>query len=496
MNIKQVLRVVSVLLIIIAFFMLIPFFIAFSHNEKEIYQSFLIPICLIFIVCGSTLYLTRKNRKNIISTRDGFLLVSIGWIGAAFFSCLPFYLSGSIPHFVDAFFETMSGYTTTGASILTNIEILPESILFWRSLTHWLGGMGIVVLTVAIFPLLGVGGLQLIKAEAPGPTVDKITPKIAETAKILWFIYLALTVAETLFLLAGGMSLYDSLTHTFGTLATGGFSPKNGSVGHYNSAYFDVVITAFMLMAGTNFILYFKLITGDVGSIFGNTELKVYLSIFFVAMMVIAFTNYGRIYNSLGRSLRFAGFQAASILTTTGYTTANYAQWPMLSRVILFILMFIGGSSGSTGGGIKVIRIVTLFKQGFNEMKYLIYPRGVFQIKVSGGTVKKEILYAISGFVFLYILLLLFTALIVATGGNDILTSLTTALVTLGNIGPGFGKISPAGNYAFYPDYIKWYLSFIMMAGKSQKAGSHKRAYLLFTLFHCLKSNFLFHSLF
>lgn len=466
MNIKQVSRVVSILLLIIAFFMFIPFFIAFSHDEKEVIRSFLIPICSIILLCFSILFLTRKNIKNTISTRDGFLLVSTSWIISAFFSCLPFYLSGSIPHFADAFFETMSGYTTTGASILTNIEILPKSILFWRSLTHWLGGMGIVVLTVAIFPLLGVGGLQLIKAEAPGPTVDKITPKITETAKILWFMYLTLTAAETLLLMAGGMNLYDAFTHTFGTLATGGFSPKNSSVGHYNSAYIDVVITVFMLMAGTNFILYFKLITGNLGPVFGNTELKVYLSIFLVATMIITFTNYGRAYDSLGMSFRFAGFQAAAVLTTTGYTTTNYAKWPMLSQVVLFILMFIGGCSGSTGGGIKVIRIVTLFKQGWNELKYLIYPRGIFQIKLSGSIVTKEIVYAISGFVFLYIFLLLFTTFIVGTGDNDILTSIATALVTLGNIGPGFGKISPAGNYAFYPDYIKWYLSFIMMAGR------------------------------
>jgi len=466
MNIKQILRVVSVLLFVIAFFMFAPLFIALYNNEIEIFLSFAIPISAILLVCSFTLFLTRKNIKNTISAQDGFLLVSLSWISAAFISALPFYISGTIPHFVDSFFETMSGYTTTGASILTNIEALPKSILFWRSLTHWLGGMGIVVLTVAIFPLLGIGGLQLIKAEAPGPTIDKITPKITETAKILWYIYLTLTISETLLLMAGGMNLYDSLTHTFGTLATGGFSPKNNSVGHYNSAYIDGVVTFFMILAGTNFILYFKLITGNFRSVFGNTELRVYLGIFLFAMMVITLSNYGSTYVTIGRSTRFAGFQAASILTTTGYTTTNYAQWPMLSQVVLFILMFIGGSSGSTGGGMKVIRLVTLFKQGWNELKYLIYPRAVFQIKLSGGIVTKEILYAISGFVFLYITLLLFTAFIVATGGNDILTSLSTALVTLGNIGPGFGKISPAGNYAFYPDYIKWYLSFIMMAGR------------------------------
>jgi trk system potassium uptake protein TrkH len=221
-----------------------------------------------------------------------------------------------------------------------------------------------------------------------------------------------------------------------------------------------------MIMAGMNFILYFKFVTGKFNSVFGNTELKVYLGIFLFAMMTISLSTYGNTYKTFGSSMRFAGFQAASILTTTGYVTTNYAQWPMLSQVVLFILMFIGGSSGSTGGGIKVIRIVTLFKQGWNELKYLIYPRAVFQIKMSGGTVTKEILYSITGFVFLYMTLLLVSTFIVATGGNDILTSLSTALVTLGNIGPGFGKIGPAGNYAFYPDYIKWYLSFIMMAGR------------------------------
>jgi trk system potassium uptake protein TrkH len=360
----------------------------------------------------------------------------------------------------------MSGYTTTGATILTEIESLPMSMLFWRSLTHWLGGMGIVVLTVALLPILGVGGLQLMRAEAPGPTVDKITPKIAESAKILWLIYVGLTAAETLLLFAGGMSLFDAFTHTFGTLATGGFSPKNSSVGFYNSSYIDIVVTVFMLLAGMNFTLYFRLIKGKPGRVLRNTEFRAYVGTFAAAMLIITFTNYGAIYDTLGKSARFAGFQAASILTTTGYTTTDYTNWPMLPQVVLFLLMFIGGSSGSTGGGMKVIRIVTLFKQGWNELKYLIYPRGVFTVKIDGSSVKNEIVYSIAGFVFFYISLLLFTTFVVATGDSDILTSLSTALVTLGNIGPGFGEIGPAFNYAHYPDYIKWYLSFIMMTGR------------------------------
>jgi trk system potassium uptake protein TrkH len=476
MNFKQVSRVVCILLLIIAFFMLIPLLIAYSEGNDLVFRSFLIPILMIILLGIVVLMATRKNVRPYVTLRGGFLFVVMSWVGATFFSCLPFVFSGEIPHLADAFFETMSGYTTTGASILTEIESLSRPILFWRSLTHWLGGMGIVVLTVAVFPLLGIGGLQLLRAEAPGPTVDKITPKITETAKILWITYMVLTVAETALLMAGGMNLYDAFTHTFGTLATGGFSPKNISVGHYDSAYIDAVITIFMLMAGTNFILYFRVVSGKLRSVVENTELKVYLGIFLVSTAIITVANYNSYYETVGRSLRFAGFQAASILTTTGFTTTNYAVWPRLAQVMLFILMFIGGCSGSTGGGIKVIRIVTLFKQGWNELKYLIYPRGVFQIKMNRRGVNKEIVYAISGFVFLYLFLLLLTTLIVASARNDIITSIATSLVTLGNIGPGFGKISPAGNYAFFPDYIKWYLSFIMMAGRLE-------IYTVFVLF-------------
>ncbi len=465
MHIGLVFRIVSILLLIVSFFMLFPILFALYYQEQYMIPYFLIPILMILVFSVSVLFLTRRTAKTL-STKDGFLLVALSWVCSVLFSSLPFYLSGAIPHFADAFFETMSGYTTTGASILTDIESLTKSILFWRSLTHWLGGMGIVVLTIAIFPLLGIGAYQLMKAEAPGPTLDKITPKITETAKILWFIYLGLTVAETLLLMLGGMNLFEALTHTFGTLATGGFSPKNTSVGYFNSAYIDIVITAFMVMAGMNFVLYYRLITGNLKKVFANLEMKVYLGIFLVATLIIAVILNGRQYNSFGLSLRYAGFQAASILTTTGYVTADFASWPFFAQVVLFILMFIGGCSGSTGGGIKVIRIVVLFKQGFNEMKYLAHPRSVFSIRLGGETLRKDTVYAISGFFFLYLFMLMITTFVVASGENDILTSLASALVTVGNIGPGFGKIGPTENYAFYPDYIKWFLSFAMMVGR------------------------------
>jgi len=466
MNTKLVIKVISILLLIIAGFMIFPVFFAVYYGEFHMIRFFLIPITaslLFYIIIR--IFISDRQRKNL-STKDGFLLVASSWISASFLGCLPFFLSGAVPSLADAFFETMSGFTTTGASILTEIESLPKSLLFWRSLTHWLGGMGIVVLTVAIFPLLGIGGLQLIKAEAPGPTVDKITPKITETAKILWMIYIALTIIETILLLAGGLNLFDSLTHTFGTLATGGFSPKNTSVGFYNSPFVDWVITIFMLMAGINFILYFKLVTGQLKSIMRNSEFKAYLGIFAAATLIVTLNLHGKTYTTFADSLRYAGFQVSSILTTTGFATADYEKWPMLSQIILFVVMFIGGCSGSTGGGIKVIRIITLFKQGINEMKLLIRPRGIFSIRIDGKVVRKQLVYAVSGFVLLYIFLLLLTTTVVASGEYDIVTSLSTALVTLGNIGPGFGLIGPTENYQFFQDYIKWFLSFAMMAGR------------------------------
>jgi trk system potassium uptake protein TrkH len=466
MNPKLVFRVIAFLLLIVAALMLTPVVVAWYYGEHELIRHFLIPIGVLAVAASGFLILTGSEQSDL-STRDGFFLVSASWVLVSLFGAIPLYTSGAIPEFVDAFFETMSGFTTTGASILTDIESLPRSMLFWRSLTHWLGGMGIIVLTVAIFPILGIGGLQLLKAEAPGPTVDKITPKVTETAKILWLTYFGLTAAETILLLIGGMDLFDSLTHTFGTLATGGFSPKNTSVGFYASPFIHIVVTAFMVMAGVNFVMYYKLLTGRAIGILRDTELKSYLLIFAAGSLIVAFgLHRAGVYETFGTSLRFGAFQAASILTTTGYVTADYATWPAMSQAVLFILMFVGGCAGSTGGGIKVVRVVTLVKQGFTEMRYLLHPRGVFGVKLNGETVRKNVVYAISGFVFLYVTVLLVTTFVVASGGYGLLSSFSTALVTLGNIGPGFGLIGPAENYAFFQDYIKWYLSFVMMLGR------------------------------
>lgn len=474
---KPLLRILAILLGIVSAFMALCLAagILMGEDSRTLF-AFSVPVGL--GAAGLILAWIGKasNRKISLPPRDGFLFVALAWIFASALGALPFTLAGKLSY-VDAYFETISGFTTTGASILTDIEVMPKSLLLWRSTTHWLGGMGIVVLTVAILPLLGVGGLGLMEAETPGPSVDKITPRISSTAKILWLIYVALTVLEIGLLMAGGMDWFDAVTHTFGTMATGGFSPKNLSVGHYRSGYIDVVITVFMLAAGLNFSLYYKVLAGKAASVFRDTEARTYLGIFAAAALLIAWDLWrGGVFEGFGTSLRYAGFQASSILTTTGFATADFARWPPLSQTVLFLLMFIGGCSGSTGGGIKVIRIIFLSKMAFTEMRYLLNPRGIFGIFVDGKSLRKNIIYDTAAFVLLYIFLLLATTLVVAAGGYDILTSLTSSLATVGNIGPGFGKVGPAFNYAFFPDWIKMWLSFAMLAGRLE-------IYTIFILF-------------
>ena len=467
MKYKLIFHVLTILLLIISAFMLIPAGIALFYGEMDCFNAFIKPILILLPVSAATYVFTRNNRDKVLTPREGFMLVTLSWIAASALGAVPFYISGTIPSYTDAYFETMSGFTTTGASILTAIEGLPYSMLFWRSLTHWLGGMGIVVLTVAVFPLLGIGGMQLLKAEAPGPSVDKITPKITHTAKILWFIYLGLTILETILLMLGGMNLYDALTHTFGTMATGGFSPKNTSVGFYDSAWIHWVITIFMVLAGMNFALYFKLLTGRLRDLTDDTEMKAYLGIFAAASLAITFSLMkNSVFEGFWESLQFAAFQVASIITTTGYATADYDMWPNFSKIVLFLMMFIGGCAGSTGGGMKVVRIVTLFKLASRELKRLIHPRGVFHLRLNKMVVRKDIISVITGFVFLYMVSLLTTTVVVAAGGYDILSSFSTALVTVGNIGPGFNLVGPTMNYSFFQDGIKWFLSLAMMMGR------------------------------
>lgn len=428
--------------------------------------AFLLPAGFITLLAVSALYGFRHVPREVLLTREGFLFVTLSWISVSLSCALPFVLAGAIPSYVDAFFEAMSGITTTGASILTDIEALPRSILFWRSLLHWLGGMGIVVLTVAVLPRMGIGGLKVLRSEAPGPTVDKLTPRIAQTAKILWLLYLGISTLEIVLLLVAGMNLLDAAIHTFGTVGTAGFSSRNASIGSYQSGWIDLIIIVFMLASGVNFSLYYRLRHGGLRDLIQNIELRTYLALAVLATVVVALSLHGQVYESIIDSVRYGSFQVISILTTTGYTTADYTVWPALTQAVLMALMFVGACAGSTGGGIKIVRIITLFKQAANELRYLIHPRGVFPTRFGSRTLKKDLLYPIATFFYLYIAMLIATMFVVSSAGADLLSAFSTALSTVGNIGPGFGSIGPTKNYAHYPDGVKLFLSLSMLTGR------------------------------
>jgi trk system potassium uptake protein TrkH len=348
--------------------------------------------------------------------------------------------------------------------------------LFWRSLTHWLGGMGIIVLTIAILPFLGVGGMQLFKAEVPGPVADKLRPRITETAKLLWKVYLIFTAAEVLLLFFGGMSLFDSFCHTFGTLATGGFSTKNGSIGAYDSVYFDAVITGFMLLSGINFALHYQLLTGHPKAFYRNSELRFFLGVFLAAFLLIWLTIWqGGMYGP-AEAVRYASFQTASILTTTGYATADYELWPPLAQMVLVVLIFIGGSAGSTAGSVKCMRIMLLFKHAYRELRRLIHPRAVIPVKLGGRVVAEEVIQSVWGFFMLFLGLLAASFLILAAMGLDPATSFTAVAATIGNIGPGLGSVGPADNYAHLPQAAKAVLILCMVLGRLE-------VYTVFILF-------------
>jgi trk system potassium uptake protein TrkH len=393
------------------------------------------------------------------------LLVFFAWTAVCLLGARPYYCSGHIPAFTDAVFESVSGFTTTGATVLRDIEALPRPLLFWRALTHWIGGMGIVVLTVALLPLLGAGGFQLVKAETSGPEKEKIVPRITLAARLLWLLYIALTAAQTLLLVCCGMDWFDAAAHAFSTVATGGFSTRNNSLAYYNSPAIEWVCTVFMLLAGFNFSLILQLLRGKCRDLLRNSEARLYAAVVLMAGLVITLTLLPRGV-SPGTALRQAFFNVASILTTTGLFNENYALGPPLAQGVLFLLMFSGGCSGSTSGGVKMIRYVILAKQAASEMKKIVYPRGVFTIWLDGKSGKKDVVYGVAGFVFLYFLLVLLAALLVSSAGEDVFTALNTALACVGNIGLGQGKLGPFNAFPDFPGYVKWGLSFVMIAGR------------------------------
>ena len=463
MHIYLVIHVLGLLLIFLSATLLLPIPFALYYGEGD-YIFFIIAALITFAVGFAAFKLTHLKRD--LRSREGFAIVTLGWISFSLFGCLPFLLSGFIPSLADAFFETMSGFTTTGASILVNIEMLPHGLLFWRSLTHWLGGMGIIVLSIAILPFLGVGGMQLFKAEVPGPVPDKLTPRVTQTAKILWGVYVLISFLETVLLMLGGMNLFDALCHTFGTMATGGFSTRNASIGHYNNAYIDYIIIFFMLAAGTNFSLHYHFLKRGFKSYIKNNEFRLFLSLTCISTIFIGVHTISRHYSNVEMAFRKTLFQVTSILTTTGFTTADFEQWAFSSQFILFLLMFFGGCAGSTGGGMKMIRLYVLIKFVFAEIKRLMHPKAVISVRVGNTVIPRDVVRNILGFLALLIGLFIFGVLVMTALGLDLMSAFAAVAATLNNIGPGLGSVGPTDNYAHIPVIGKWVLSFLMLAGR------------------------------
>jgi trk system potassium uptake protein len=465
MNYKVILNILGSLLILTGILMTtgIPFSIYYGNDD----------IGTILLSAGITIasgmilwFLTRDADKTQLGKREGYLIVTLSYLAITLFGTLPFVIYGAIPSYTDAFFETMSGLTTTGATILTDIEALPHGLLYWRSLTQWIGGMGIIVLSLAILPLLGIGGMQLFAAEVPGVTKDKLHPRVKETAKRLWAIYLLLTIAEVILLLFGGLNLFESITHAFTTLATGGFSPKNASTAHYTSIYVQYVFIAFMFIAGINFALHYHLLHLRFQPLKKNSEFKFYASFIFIAAVVVMILHHPHQDFNLEESFRQSLFHVLSIVTTTGYVSSDYENWAMFSAKIFFILFFVGGCAGSTSGGIKVARHYLLIKNGMLELKRLIHPRAVIPVRFNDKAVSQDIISNVQAFFILYMMLIVIGSLALSLLGVDFLTSIGSVASCIGNVGPAINGTGPMSNYAFLPDAAKWILSFLMLVGR------------------------------
>ena len=473
MRFKILLNILGALLSIIGITMVIPIIISFGYGENDL-NGFLISL-VTCIAIGLPLWaFTRHNQT--LTNRDGFAIVTFSWVITAIAGALPFYFSGAIPDVTDAFFESMSGVTTTGASILGNlntlphlsngIESLPHGILFWRSFIQWIGGMGIVVFYIAILPLLGVGGVQLFKAEVPGPVADKIKPRVRETAKFLWIVYVGITVAQIIALIIAGMGIFDSICHAFTTMPTGGFSTKNASIGHYESSIIHYIIIFFMFVAGVNFSLHFRAINGDARSYLKDKEFLVYffgtLIITILIFFIISINNNGFTHLNFRESL----FNTTSILTTTGFGSFDYELWPVAVQAILLTLMFIGGMGGSTAGGMKVIRCMLLVKYAALETRRMLHSRALIPVKIGKKLIKEDVVKNTLGFFLFFMSAFILSTIILTIFGLDLESAIGAAASSMGNIGPGLGAFGPTDNYALLSNPGKWVLTFCMLLGR------------------------------
>ncbi len=465
LNVRIVLLVLGLLLLVEAVFMLITAGVSAIYGEYDL--PYFLWSALICVSTGGVLFGANMKVPRSIGKREGYVIVTMVWIVFSFFGLLPFWLSKAIPSFTDAFFETMSGFTTTGSSILEDIEALPHGILFWRSIIQWLGGMGIIVLSLAILPVLGVGGMQLFVAEVPGPVPDKLHPRIADTAKRLWGIYVVYTIVETILLWVGGMTFFDAICHSFTTMATGGYSTKQASVAYFDSAFIQYVIIIFMFVAGVNFTLSYSAFNGKFMRIIKDEEFKYYTGFVLITTLLVAIVLYvsgGD--SSIEKSFRDALFQVVSLITTTGYATADYLVWVPTLAIVMFMLMFVGGSAGSTGGGIKVMRIVILLKNAYYELRRLIHPNAVIPVRYNSKAVSSTVVTNVLAFIVIYMLIVGISMIIMSIMGYNLDTSIGAVATCIGNIGPGLGEVGPAANFAHIPDFGKWFLSFLMLIGR------------------------------
>ena len=467
----------GVLLLFNGGFMLLSSLVSLLTDDGVTFELTFAAFLVLFL--GVFIMLLSRNHSKQIQKREGYIVVSFGWILMSLSGMLPYLFSGVIPDVSSAFFETMSGYTTTGSSVLNDIESVPKGILFWRSTTHWIGGMGIIVLAIAILPLLGIGGMQLFAAEAPGPSSDKLHPRITDTAKRLWFIYFGFTLIETLLLFFAGMSLFDAINHAMSTISTGGFSTKNSSVAFWNDTpIIQYIITFFMIIAGTNFVLSYFAFTGKAQKIFHDQEFKYF--IFFIGIVTLLVTtvlfgqvdlklssfDHPQVLGTLESSFRHSFFQVVAVITTTGFVTSDFTSWTPFLTILFFGLMFVGGSAGSTSGGIKGVRHLLMIKSGFLEFKRALHPNAIIQPRHNGSILKEKIIHNIYAFFILYMLSFIFGAVVFASLGLDFESAIGVAASSLGNVGPALGNFGPSFSYSELPLLGKWWASFLMLLGR------------------------------
>ena len=462
MNYRMIGFVLGRILLVESGLMAAPLIVTLLYGESAV-AAFLIPIGLL-LVLGLALGL-RVPKDTTIYAREGLAVVALSWVTMSLFGALPFCLSQAIPSYIDSFFETVSGFTTTGASILSEVESMEHGLLFWRSFTHWVGGMGVLVFVMAVLPMADGRGMHLMRAEVPGPSVGKLSSKLSDTAKTLYAMYLVLTALEVVFLIAGGMPLFDALVNAFGTAGTGGFSHLNRSIGQYGNPYYEIVIGIFLLLFGINFNLYYFLLMRRFREVFRSEELLTYLSIVALATVGIAF-NIRSICASLPEAFRQSFFQVATIITTAGFTSADFDLWPSFSKTVLVMLMFFGACAGSTAGGIKIARIVILFKSAARDVQRMIHPHAVATVRFEGKTLDDKTIRGTHLYLSAYLMLFVLSVLLISLEGNDLVTSFTSVAACLNNLGPGLGKVGPTGNFGFYSVPAKLLLSFDMLAGR------------------------------